>query len=114
MDEADEVALLIAVLHGSQRTLPVGTPDLVQDGLETDAVFVDRPQFDSGLGESTGHLAQQRAQMDLEGGLRLRVRLHMAWARLEKTRADLSEGALCGLTTHAPTQLRAHPCGHRP
>jgi hypothetical protein len=54
------------MLYGSQRTLPVETPHLVQDGLEPDAMLVDRPQFNGGVREGSGHLAQQRTQMCLE------------------------------------------------
>ena len=69
-------------------TLPVDTPDLVQDGLEPNAMFVDRPQLDGGVGKGRGHLAQQRAKTRLEGGLRHGVGLHMAWARLEEACAQ--------------------------
>ena len=46
MDEADEVAPVVAVLDGRQWTLAVETPHFVQDGFQPDAVFVDRPEFD--------------------------------------------------------------------
>jgi hypothetical protein len=46
MDKADEVAPRVAVLHRRERPLAVETPDLVQDRLEANAVFVDRPEFD--------------------------------------------------------------------
>ena len=88
MDKADQVAPLVAVLDRSEGTLPVDTPDLVQDGLEPNAVFVHGPQLDERLRKGRGHLAQQRAQTRLEGGLRHGVRLHMAWTRLEEACAQ--------------------------
>ena len=88
MDEAHQIAPFVAVLHGSEGTLAVDTPDLVQDGLQANAVFVDRPQLDGGVGEGRRHLAQQRAQTRLEGGLRHWVCLDVAWARLEETCAQ--------------------------
>jgi hypothetical protein len=87
MHKADEIAPLVAVLHRRKRTLPVDTPGLVQDGLEPNAVFVDRPEFDGGVGEGRGHLTQEWAKMRLERGLRHRVCLYVAWARLEEARA---------------------------
>ena len=46
MDEADEGAPVVAVLHRGRGPLPIETPDLVQDRLQTDAVLVDGPEFD--------------------------------------------------------------------
>jgi hypothetical protein len=77
MDEADEVAPFGAMLHGSQGTLPVGTPHLVEDGLEPGAVFVDCPQLDDATRECGGNFAQQRAQSRLKSGLRSGICLDM-------------------------------------
>jgi hypothetical protein len=52
LDEFDEIASLVAVLHGSQPTLPLDAPGLVQDGLEADAMLVDGPQLDGGVGKA--------------------------------------------------------------
>lgn len=41
MDEADEVAPVVAVLHGRQRALAVEAPHFVQEGLQADAVLND-------------------------------------------------------------------------
>jgi hypothetical protein len=68
MDEANEVAPGIAVLDRRERALPVETPDLVQDRLQADAMFVrevDGPQLDAGLWEGGGDGAQQRPQFFL-------------------------------------------------
>ena len=51
MDEADEVTPVVAVLHRGRGPLPVETPDLVQDGLEANAVLIRRPELDLGVGE---------------------------------------------------------------
>jgi hypothetical protein len=88
--EADQIAPVIAVLDRSERALAVKTPDFVQDRLQPDAVFVDRPELDGCLREGSGHLAQERTQPRLEGLLRLRIGLDMAWARLEEACAKLS------------------------
>ena len=85
MDEADEIAPRVAVLHWRQQTLPVETPHLAQNRLQPDAVFICRPQFHLGLGECGGDLAQVWAQSRLEGGLRRGICLDMTGARLEKT-----------------------------
>ncbi len=66
MDKADEIAPLVAVLHGSEGTLPVETPDLVQDRLEPDAVFVDRPELDLRVREGGRDLAEERAELFLK------------------------------------------------
>jgi hypothetical protein len=57
MDQADEIAPLVAVWDRSQRTPPIDTPRLVQDGLEPNAMLVDRSQLDGGVREGPGHLA---------------------------------------------------------
>ena len=89
MDEADEIAPRVAVLHWRQQTLPVETPHLAQNRLQPDAVFICRPQFHLGLGDRGGDLAQERAQARLEGGLRHGIGLDITGARLEKACAKL-------------------------
>ena len=44
-----EIAPLVAMLYNRSRTLPAGTPDATQDGLEADTVLVGGPQFDTFL-----------------------------------------------------------------
>jgi len=61
----------------------------VEDGLEANATFVDRPTFYAGMQERCDYLAQERAQSCLEVGLRSGICLEMARTRLEKVRADL-------------------------
>lgn len=60
MDEADQVAPLVAVFDGREGALAVETPHLVQDGFEANAVLVGGPQFDLRLGEGGRDRAQQR------------------------------------------------------
>ena len=45
MDKTDQVAPVIAVLNRGDGTLAVKAPDLLQDGLEPDAVLIHGPQF---------------------------------------------------------------------
>lgn len=45
MGEADEVAPVVAVLHGRQRALAVEAPHVVQEGLQADAVLNDGLQL---------------------------------------------------------------------
>jgi hypothetical protein len=61
MDEADEIAPLVAVFDASQRTLPIETPNRAQDGLQPDAVFVDRSKLDDAVRERGGDFAYERA-----------------------------------------------------
>ena len=65
MDKAQQIAPLVAMLDRSQRTLAVDTPDFVQDRLQPDAVFVDRPEFDAGLREGGRDLPEERAEVFL-------------------------------------------------
>jgi hypothetical protein len=50
------------VLHRRERPLAVETPDLVQDGLQSDAMFVDGPELDLGLGKGGGDSLNERAE----------------------------------------------------
>jgi hypothetical protein len=52
VDETNEVAPVVAVLHGHQRALAVEAPDLLEDGLQADAVLIDGPELDARLRES--------------------------------------------------------------
>ena len=81
MDEADEIAPLVAVLHGSEGALAVETPHLVQDRLQPDAVFVDRPELDAARAGRRSRPRAAAASAFFEGLLRHRIGLHMAWAR---------------------------------
>jgi hypothetical protein len=113
MDKAYHVAPFIAMLHGGTQTLAVATPDLVQDRLESNAMFVDGPQLDAGLWERWGDLAQERTQTRLECRLRHGIRLDVSWTRLEELCAHLPQGAPGWLASDGPTQLCAHPCRYR-
>ena len=57
MDEANEIAPGETVLDRSDRALITKRPYFMEDGLETNAVFIDRPQFDGCTGEGGRHLA---------------------------------------------------------
>src|SRR5690348_1707461 len=68
MHEADEVAPVVAML-GRGETSPGALagearqrPDLAQQWLELNAVFVDGPQFNGRVGEGHSHRAQEQAQ----------------------------------------------------
>ena len=49
MDEADQVAPVVAVLDRSSRTRSVEAPHFLEDRFQPDAVLVDRPEFDARL-----------------------------------------------------------------
>lgn len=66
LHKADQVAPLKAVLHWRERTLAVETPDLVEDRLQADPVFVDGPEFDLGVGEGGGDGLDERAEVFLK------------------------------------------------
>lgn len=66
IDEAHEVAPFKAMLDRSQWPLAIETPDLVQDGLEANAMFVHRPQFDLGLGKGGGYRLDERTELFLK------------------------------------------------
>jgi hypothetical protein len=54
------------MLDRGEGTLLIQTPHLVEDGLEPDAVFVDRPQLDPRVRERGRHLAYERAELFLK------------------------------------------------
>jgi hypothetical protein len=51
VDEPDEIAPVIAMLHRRAGPPPVEAPDLFEDRLQADAMLVDGPQLDTRLGE---------------------------------------------------------------
>ena len=65
VDEPDQIAPGIAVLHWRQGTPAVETPDFVQDRFQANAVFIHRPEFHLRLGKRGGYLAQQGPQLFL-------------------------------------------------
>ena len=57
MDEPDEIAPVVAMLNGSQGTLPGQSPDFAQDGLQANAVFIHGPELDDTVRKCRGDLA---------------------------------------------------------
>ena len=78
LDEADEVAPFEAVLHRRDRPLPVEAPDLVQDGLQADAVLVGRPELDCGLGVGGRDRLDDRPELFLNAACARRRPAHGA------------------------------------
>ena len=66
MDEADEVAPLVPMLHRRERALSVKTPDFVEDRFQADAMLVDRPEFDAGAGEGRHDFPEEWADLFLK------------------------------------------------
>src|SRR5579859_4384993 len=64
--EGDQVAPFIAMLDRRQWPLTGEAPDLLQDGLEPDAVFVVGPDLDGGFGEGGRDLADKRSKPPLK------------------------------------------------
>ena len=52
MHKADQIPPFIPMLDRRERALSVETPDLVQDRFQADAVFVDGPELDAGVGKA--------------------------------------------------------------
>ena len=65
MHEADEVAPLVAVLHRRDRAFAAEAPDLLEDGLQPDAMLVDGPELDLRLGEGGGDRLDERTDLFL-------------------------------------------------
>jgi len=63
MNEAHEVEPLIAVPHRGDGPFAVETPDFVEDRFQPDAVLVDRPELDRGVGEGGRDFAEERADL---------------------------------------------------
>jgi hypothetical protein len=59
MHEANQIAPGIAMLDRGELALTGQRPDLVQDGLQTNAVFVNGPELDARLRK--GHRPRARA-----------------------------------------------------
>lgn len=70
MDKPNQIAPFVAVLHRRQRSLAVKTPDLVQDRLEADPVFVHGPDFDLRLGIGGGDRLEEWSQLFLNASCR--------------------------------------------
>ena len=66
MHKTYQIAPFKAMLDRSQRTLTVETPDLVQDRLEANGVFVDGPHFDLGVGKGGRYRSRERAELFLK------------------------------------------------
>ena len=66
LDEADDVAPRVTVRHGRAGALPVAAPDLVQDRLQPDAVFVGGPELDARLGVRGGDGLDERPALLLQ------------------------------------------------
>ena len=64
--EGDEVAPFIAVLDRRQHPLAREAPDLLQDGLEPDAMFVVGPDLDGGRGKGGRDLTGKRSEPPLK------------------------------------------------
>jgi hypothetical protein len=65
VDEAHQGAPVVAVLDRGNGALPVEAPDLVEDRLQPDAMFVRGPELDAGLGEGGGDRLDPRAALFL-------------------------------------------------
>lgn len=61
MDEAHQVEPLIAMLDRRVRALAGKGPDLLEDGLQADAVLVQRPRLDRRPRMGSGHITAQLA-----------------------------------------------------
>lgn len=66
VDKTHKVAPFEAMLHRSQRALAVEAPDFVQDRLEPNAMFVDRPQLDLGAWKGGGYRSRKRTELFLK------------------------------------------------
>jgi hypothetical protein len=66
MDKAHQIAPLVAVLNGGDRTLPGQRPDFLEQRLEPNAMLIYGPQLDSGVWERRRDLAQKRPQFFLK------------------------------------------------
>jgi hypothetical protein len=61
--EPDEGAPFVAMVHRGDGALPIETPHLVQNRFQPDALLVDRPEFDRGVGERGRDGADKRADL---------------------------------------------------
>src|SRR5271165_5668163 len=65
MDKADQIAPVIAMLDRRNGALSVKAPDLLQDGLEADAVLIHRPQLDLRRGKGGRYGLDERPDLFL-------------------------------------------------
>ncbi len=66
MDQARQVAPRIAMLDRGQGALAWKSPDALENGLQANAVFVERPGLDLGVREGRRDLAEERAEPPLK------------------------------------------------
>ena len=66
MDKADEIAPVVAMLDRRNGPLVVKAPDLLQNGLEADAVLIHRPQLHLGCGEGGRYGLDERTDLFLK------------------------------------------------
>jgi hypothetical protein len=62
VDEARQIAPLVAMVDRGQRALAGEGPDALPDRFQANAVLVSRPELDLGLREGGSDLAEQRAE----------------------------------------------------
>ena len=65
MDEAHQVAPVIAMLHRRERAVAIEAPHFVQDRLQPNAVLVNGPEFNGGLREGRSDRLDERAELFL-------------------------------------------------
>src|SRR5215469_10340997 len=117
MHEADDVAPIIAMLDRGDGALAGKCgqcPDLPQDRLKPDAVFVDRPQLNGRPREGGRHLLQDWAQVSLELGLRLWISLHVTWSGLAPAGAEPAQIPPAQVTTDLASESLGQPVGDGP
>jgi hypothetical protein len=102
------------MLDRGQRALAVNTPDLVQDGLEANAMLVDGPELNLRVREGDRHLPQQGAQVGPKLGLGHRVSPHVARPGFQPTSAKPSQVPPAQLAADLTSQTLAEPGGHGP
>jgi len=101
------------MLHRRAGALPVETPDVAQDGLQANAVFVHGPQFDLHLGKAVA--ASLRSERSVFERLRLLlIGLDMVWPMLAPLALQAHQAGPAQLHANRPSQLGAHPIGDEP
>lgn len=65
MHEADAVPPVGAMLHRRERALAAKAPDLLEDRLQPDTMFVDGPALDARVREGGGDGSDQRSDLFL-------------------------------------------------
>ena len=61
MDEADQVAPGVAMLHRRDRSLPDRSPNATEEGLEANAMLIRRPQLDGSVRKRRCDLPHERS-----------------------------------------------------